>query len=223
MTINGLVEKGLTALEIPCSTSTLDDLICYFNELVKWNKRINLIGEGSDQEIFENHFLDSLTIVPYLGQCPSPGLVDVGSGAGFPGIPLKIVRPELMVTLVEPRKKRASFLRHVVRTLKLQNCEVVECRLEPDLPELAKLKNNTPLLVSRAVTQISPFLEMCLPFCTNGSRVICMKGPKALDELEAWQKGSDTHPEYTLSLHETTTLPFSGIQRDILIFSFSSV
>ncbi len=221
MTSSELMREGLTSLKIPINEDGLEKLLLYLKELQKWSKRINLIGQGSGRDIIEKHFLDSLTVVPYLEPCPPPGLIDVGSGAGFPGLPLKIAHPDIQVKLVEPRSKRASFLRHIIRTLDLDKTEVIEHRLEEDHPVLTALHTKTPLLISRAVSDIPTFLPLCRPFCNEGGRVICMKGPKAELELSEWQKENAAKDGFTLTARHHATLPFSGISRDLLIFTYN--
>ncbi|MBU0481524.1 MAG: 16S rRNA (guanine(527)-N(7))-methyltransferase RsmG [Proteobacteria bacterium] len=220
MAATDLLREGLSALKIVADEKIIDQFQLYCRELKKWNRRINLVGEDSDLAIVEHHFLDSLTVLPLLGDCPPPGLVDVGSGAGFPGLPLKIMRPDLPVKLVEPRGKRASFLRHIIRTLELKEAEVLECRLEENEPQLEALRHNTPLIISRAVTAISPFLEMSRPFVAEEGRVICMKGPRTEIELEEWKSSGGENRGFSFSTLHTRTLPFSGISRNLLVFTY---
>ena len=218
MTTDDLFDQGLSSLGINADNSALEKLLIYYQELLKWSKKINLIGDASERDIIDSHFLDSLTVLPYLDPCPPPGLIDVGTGAGFPGLPIKIVRPDLLVTLVEPRKKRGGFLRHMIRTLKLGGIKVIEQRIEENTPDLLALRKKTPLLISRAVTSIIPFLEMCEPFCSETGRVICMKGPKLEEELKEWRE-LQTNLGFSLSARIDATLPLSHKSRKLLIFS----
>jgi 16S rRNA (guanine527-N7)-methyltransferase len=213
-----LLVRGLAALGQELSAGQIAQLVQYFLELKKWNRRINLVAAGPDAQLLENHFLDSLTLLPLLDPCPPPGLVDVGSGAGFPGLVLKIARPDLSVTLVEPREKRTAFLRQVIRLLGLREVQVLEERLEQEAPEFAAWRQAIPLFTSRAFTAIGPFLALCEPFTCPGGRVICMKGPKAGEELQEWRQ---QHPESRFALTATleTKLPFSGIPRKLLVFT----
>lgn len=212
-----LLGRGLAALGQQLAPGQIAQLDQYFLELKKWNRRINLVAAGPDEQLLENHFLDSLTLLPLLDPCPLPGLVDVGSGAGFPGLVLKIARPDLRVTLVEPRQKRTAFLRQVIRLLGLPGIEVVEERLEKDGKNFSAWYKAIPLLTSRAFTAIGDFLDLCAPFSAPGGRVICMKGPRAAEELAAWQAA---HPASPFSLVQTleTALPFSNIPRQLLVF-----
>lgn len=202
----GLKEPGSDAL---------DRLYRYFVELKKWSSNVNLIAKGTaDTEIVEKHFLDSLTLLPAIGG-NNPHLLDIGTGAGFPGLVCKAVMPELAVTLVEPRLKRVSFLRHVVRTLKLENITVLECRAEDEqiLPGGAGFSHIT----SRAVSEISLFLGMCSRFAGAGTRVICMKGPKWMEELEIYKL---SNPEKVFQFTTATEyiLPESNSLRNVMVF-----
>ncbi len=193
----------------------LNRIFGYYKELKHWSRRINLIAKGAgDAEILEKHFLDSLTLLPLLDGEKSH-LLDIGSGAGFPGLVCKAAMPDLQVTLVEPRLKRVSFLRHVARTLKLEEISILECRVEDEtmLPSDGGFTHIT----SRAVNEIEPFLEMCSRFAQPGVRVICMKGPKWEEELAAWRK-SGGQENFTLVSQSNYVLPESGGRRYLLVF-----
>jgi len=218
MTPERLFRRGLEVLGLPPDDAVIDRLCRFLAELQKWNRRMNLVADASPETLVETHFLDSLTLLPLIGDCLAPGLMDVGSGAGFPGLVLKAARPGLEVILVEPRQKRCAFLRQIIRTLELENIRVIETRLETDRPELAELQGKTPLLTSRALTSINSFLELATPFSAPGGRVICMKGRKADNETAEWREKSPASP-YDLTDAITTNLPFSGTPRKLLVFT----
>ncbi len=220
MTSGESLRLGLTKLGLSLSPGQLDQLGRYLAELRKWNRRINLVAEAPDEQVIDSHFLDSLTLLPLLDPCPEPGLVDVGSGAGFPGLVVKIARPDLAVTLVEPRQKRTAFLRQVIRILGLRNIRVAESRLEKGSEEFASWRRTVPLFTSRALTAIAPFLELCEGYSAPGGRVICMKGRQAPAEIAAWQSHKPAAP-YRLTKTLTTALPFSGTPRTLLVFTRS--
>jgi len=213
-----LLGRGIALLGQQISPEQIVQLDRYFLELKKWNRSINLVAAGPDEQLLENHFLDSLTLLPLLDPCPPPGLVDVGSGAGFPGLVLKIARPDLRVTLVEPREKRTVFLRQVIRSLGLREIEVREERLEKDAVAFAAWHQTIPLFVSRAFTAIAPFLDLCEPYSAPGGRVICMKVRKTGDELNVWRRQRPESP-FTLTTTLETALPFSGTPRKLLLFT----
>ena len=194
----------------------IDLLSRYFNELFKWNKKINLVARAGEREIIEKHFLDSLTLLPFMQKQEEKKWLDVGSGGGFPGLVVKICRPELDLTLVEPRRKKAAFLQHMIRTLGLKQVRVREARLEAGDQTLFN-GETFPLISSRAFSKIVDFLDLCRSFVPVGGKVICMKGPGAEEELNGWRA---KRPESPYELVEKTEwrLPFSGAERIVLIF-----
>ena len=206
--------KGLDDLHITIDERAVERLTVYFRELKKWGRRINLISMGGDdRQIIENHFIDSLAMLP-LVQGEGVHLLDIGTGAGFPGLVLKTAAPGMRATLVEPRLKRVSFLRHIVRTLELQDVAVLSCRVEDErqLPSDIGATHVT----SRAVTEIDGFLEMIARFAQNGARVICMKGPKWREELLQAQSALQTL-SLQVQTSSTYTLPFSGAARALIV------
>ncbi len=210
------LEAGLALLGMEISRQASDRLTIYFNELKKWSGKINLIAKSADDEqIVENHFLDSLTILPHLNEIGTH-LLDIGTGAGFPALVCKAACPDLAVTLVEPRSKRVSFLGHVVRTLGLEKVTIRCCRVEDEkqLPSTSEFTHIT----ARAVIEIGPFLRMVERFSPNGPRLVCMKGPKWQEELEA-ASATLAGSSYSLERVVECTLPFSGAERRILMFT----
>jgi len=148
----------------------------YLSELKKWNKAYNLTSLKTDEDIIVKHFLDSLL---YLNALPDGvvSVMDVGSGAGFPGIPLKVMRPEIMMYLLEPSRKKANFLRHIIPTLALDNIEVVEERIE----EVRSV--TVDVAVTRALFGIKEFIKKASPHVKEGGIFIVSKGPKVKEEL----------------------------------------
>jgi 16S rRNA (guanine527-N7)-methyltransferase len=199
-----LLLTGLERLGISLDSSAVERLLLYCGELQKWNRNINLIArETTAAEIVEKHFLDSLALLPLLDRHGGPGasLLDVGSGAGFPGLVLAAARPELRVTLLEPRQKRTAFLRHIARTLGLRNVAVREERLEPGqvLPE------QFSFITSRAVAAPEIFLPLIEQAAEPETVVILML---AAAERQSWDaKRWQTVEQLKFSL------PFSGDPR----------
>lgn len=212
---SGYLSTGLERLGLEISSQSIDRLALYFNELKKWSAKINLIGKSAgDEQIIENHFLDSLSLLPLLGGGRNH-LLDIGSGAGFPGLVCKAVQPELAVTLVEPRLKRVSFLQHIVRTLEFKGVDILSCRIE----NTAQFSSTAQLshITGRAVTEIGPFLQMVERFAPSGAKLVLMKGPRWKEELEAAAGILDSSP-YGLEQVVECTLPFSCAQRALLLF-----
>jgi 16S rRNA (guanine527-N7)-methyltransferase len=199
--------------ELPAEAN--DRLEQYFHELRKWAAKVNLVARGTtDEDLLEMHFLDSLTLLPLLTG-PAPRLLDIGSGAGFPGLVCAAVHPELTVTLVEPRLKRASFLRHMVRILALERVEVLDCRIEDEavIPSSWHISHIT----GRAVAELGQLLEMTARFAGGASQLIWMKGPKWQMELDAAASALSLSP-FRLVRVVQNRLPFSGAERNLLIF-----
>ncbi len=209
-----LLRRGSRGFGIDLDDAALKNLFFYFQELKRWSQKMNLIArDTADQVIVESHFIDSLALLMLLDE-KQDYLLDIGSGAGFPGLVCKTVRPMLPVSLVEPRLKRVSFLRHVIRGCGLEGITVQPCRLEEGVALEEESRFNC--IVSRAVSDIPDFLTMCERFRHRGTRVICMKGPGfredgggCLDENERWQLTGIC--EYQL--------PYSGASRALLSFT----
>ncbi len=215
-----ILEEGLNRLGLKLNPSAIESLCHYFTELTKWSRKMNLIAPAPAQQILESHFLDSLTLLPFLTATELPKkLLDVGSGAGFPGLVLKTVLPELSVTLIEPRQKRVSFLKHIIRTLGLKDITVLAIRLEKAKPP-TELPELFPLITSRAFTSTGEFLDLVEPLCQADGKVICMKGPKAPEEIESWRQQNPVSP-FSLTEIQQFTLPYSKATRNLVIFTKS--
>lgn len=208
------LERGLSTLGLELSRAGIDALGRYFTELKRWSSRMNLIAKNSsDEQILETHFLDSLTLLPLL---PSGAhLLDIGTGAGFPGLVCKAAEPTLRLTLVEPREKRAAFLRHIVRTLGLKDVHIVTGRIEDE----RLLPSDLPCshITSRAVSDIAGFLAMADRFLRPGLKLICMKGPKWQEELAAAAEFLAGLPIAREEIVERR-LPCSGALRVLIVF-----
>ncbi len=153
----------------------------YSAELRAWNTRVNLTAITDEREIVTRHFLDSLRCALSWGEHPSC-LIDVGSGAGFPALPLKILAPALHVTLVESVGKKAAFLRHIIATLDLRNVTVVTARAEV-VGRDPRHREQYDVVTARAVAELAILAEYCLPFCAIGGRVLAPKGSDVDDEV----------------------------------------
>ena len=150
----------------------------YMELLKDWNTRINLTAITDDKEIKLKHFKDSLSILPYI---KGGTLVDVGTGAGFPGLPIAIERPDVLVTLVDSLDKRVKFLQCVVDTLELKNVKCIHARAE-DFGHNPEYREKFDYAAARAVASMPVLLEYCLPLLKNGGQFIAMKGANASEE-----------------------------------------
>lgn len=209
------LHQGLAQLELDLPEERLDSLLLYCRELQKWSRRINLIAKGQDErQILELHFIDGLTLMPLLSAdgIGKVHLLDVGSGAGFPGLVLAAVLPSHRFTLVEPRKKRVNFLRHIIRTLNLENVAVHDDRVE-DLESSAAEKFSH--ITGRAVAEPERFLPLIEKFLAPTTRVILMLANREpLDRLFH----SDPH-KYKLVEERTFRLPYSNAGRLLVVLT----
>ena len=152
----------------------------YMELLLDWNEKINLTAITEKEDIILKHFKDSLTIEEFIPE--NAKVIDVGTGAGFPGIPLKIVRKDISLTLLDSLNKRIKFLDEVVNNLELENVETIHSRAE-DAGMNKKYREQYDIATSRAVANLSTLLEYLMPFVKVGGSVICMKGPNIEEEL----------------------------------------
>ena len=202
-----LLVRGGAQLGLAMDPAGVERLLVYLAELMKWSRRVNLVARDTPEaQVVETHFLDSLTLLPFLDGAGEVHLLDVGSGAGFPGLALACVRPDARFTLCEPRQKRVSFLRHVVRTLGLANVEVVAERVEA---HLADWPGRFTHITSRAVAEPAAFLPLVRPLVTPATRVLLMlaraEGLAGIDRLVSGPWRVDAERRFVL--------PFSGAPR----------
>lgn len=170
-------------LGIALGREQLEQFDSYYRELVDWNQKINLTSITSYEEVQIKHFLDSLTVA--LAIKPSAvdfGVIDVGTGAGLPGIPLKILLPGIRLVLLEATAKKAKFLHHLIAELGLDNVEVVIGRAE-DIAHDAQYREKFELVLSRAVAPLPTLVELTLPFCNVGGSIIAQKKGDLESEL----------------------------------------
>jgi len=180
-----LLQEGAAALGVVLSPAAREQFRSYLRELQTWNARVNLTGLKSPRDLIIKGFLDSLAILPFLGETPS--LADLGSGAGFPGLVVKLARPEMALTLVESRGKKAAFLQYVVALWQLPEVEVVQAQLTPKLAK--KWGPRFAAVTSRATFPLPDFLKLAAPLLRPGGRALALKGPKLPPaELEAARK-----------------------------------
>lgn len=158
----------------------------YLHELIEWNKKFNLTSITDPKEIKIRHFEDSLSILSAI-DLDDESIVDVGAGAGFPGIPLKIMRPNLKLTLVEGTRKKVEFLKHIIKTLNLTDAEAIWGRAE-EINKKNEYRGKYDVVVSRAVAKISELSGYCLPFLRAGGLFVAMKQDKVENEVSGAEK-----------------------------------
>ncbi|MEY2195288.1 16S rRNA (guanine(527)-N(7))-methyltransferase RsmG [Neobacillus sp. BF23-41] len=205
-----LREKGISL-----SSEQLGQFEIYFETLVEWNEKMNLTAITDKAEVYLKHFYDSITASFYFDFTKPFHLCDVGAGAGFPSIPLKIVFPHIEVTIVDSLNKRISFLNHLAKELKLENVHFIHDRAET-FGVNPNFRENFEVVTARAVARMSVLSELCLPLVKVGGHFIAMKAAHAKDELEIGQKAISILGGRLEDMH-TFTLPMEESERNILI------
>lgn len=182
--MNELARSVKDLIGISLSSGQLNSLLQFEAELLDWNTRFNLTAIQEPEKIRSKHFLDSLTCLTVIKEKPIERLIDIGTGAGFPGIPLKIACPQLHVTLVESVGKKANFCRHIVKSLGLDGVEVVQERAET-LGQMPHYREKFDWVVARAVAALPILVEYLLPLARIGGSAIAMKGESGPAEAHA--------------------------------------
>jgi 16S rRNA (guanine527-N7)-methyltransferase len=203
-------EKGITLSE-----KQLNQFEMYFETLVEWNEKMNLTAITDKAEVYLKHFYDSITASFYFDFTKPFHLCDVGAGAGFPSIPLKIVFPHIEVTIVDSLNKRISFLNHLANELKLENVHFIHDRAET-FGVNPLYRENFDVVTARAVARMSVLSELCLPLVKVGGHFIAMKAAHANDELANGKKAITTFGGRLEEMF-TFTLPMEESERNILI------
>lgn len=186
-------------------------------ELLQWNRITNLTAITDPLDVAVKHYLDSLAALPWIGRAIR--LLDAGSGGGFPGIPLKLVRPDIRLTLVDSVRKKVSFLKHVIRTLELADTGAVHGRLE-QLGEQLDFRGQYDLVVCRAFSSLADFAALTTAFLAPGGSLLALKGPRTDDmlNLDAQDDGRSVQlgdRRFTVQIHRYQ-LPFSDSQRRLV-------
>jgi 16S rRNA (guanine527-N7)-methyltransferase len=162
-------------------STVIEQFLRYRQELLDWNTRINLTAITDPEEVLFKHFLDSLSLLLAYDK-PQCRLLDIGSGAGFPGLPLKIVRPQWQVTLLEATGKKVTFLRHMIEVLQLEGVEAVHGRAE-ELAHNGSFRASFDVVTARAVASLPMLLEYAAPFCRVGGQIILPKKGELAEEV----------------------------------------
>lgn len=181
----GQFHKDLEELHIILSDSQIEQFLIYYEMLIEKNKVMNLTAITEFDEVMKKHFIDSLSLVKaYDSRDNLPiSVIDIGTGGGFPGIPLKIAFPHLKVTLMDSLNKRVDFLKEVIEELGLSDIDVIHGRAE-DFAKPGQLREQYDLCVSRAVANLSVLSEYCLPYVKVGGKFISYKSEKIVEEMK---------------------------------------
>jgi 16S rRNA (guanine527-N7)-methyltransferase len=210
-----LLTEGAAWLGVHLSDAMVAQLILYLKELLRWSSRIDLVSQTDASDIIRKHFLDSLAVGPLLSERMT--LLDLGSGAGFPGLPIAIALPHVAVSLVEIRRKRVSFLKEVVRKIKATNVTVYEGRVEA-LAEKPSLQGAFAAVITRATWNIATYLSYASPFLEDSGIVIVMGGPQVCEE-NLWPVTPRKGLFLQLQKSYSYTLPFGPEKRQLFIFT----
>jgi len=207
-----LHEKG-----IDLTGTQLKQFKKYFELLVEWNEKMNLTAITDEASVYLKHFFDSISASFYEDFTGSFSVCDVGAGAGFPSIPLKICFPNLKVTIVDSLNKRIQFLTHLSKELQLTDVHFVHSRAE-DFGQNKDYREQYDIVTARAVARLSVLAELCVPLVKVGGRFIAMKAASASDELKDAKKalnilGSEKSAEYSF------LLPIENSERTLYVFS----
>lgn len=183
---SSLAEKGIVLNE-----KQMQQFELYFRELVEWNNKMNLTAITDEEAVYLKHFYDSISAAFFHDFTKPLRLVDVGAGAGFPSIPIKICFPHLNVTIVDSLNKRISFLQHLAATLNLENVSFFHDRAE-SFAKKKEHRENFDLVIARAVARMPVLAELCLPLAKVGGLFLAMKGPEVVNEIADSKKAIAT-------------------------------
>ena len=179
--------KKCEKIGITLSEKQISQFMTYYDLLVEWNSFMNLTAITEFNEVIDKHFIDSLAICEYVDFKNGDSLIDIGTGAGFPGIPLKIVFPELRITLLDSLNKRIKFLDTVIESLGLENVETIHGRAE-DFAKQQSYREKYDFVISRAVANLATLSELCIPFAKEDKYFVSYKAEKCNEELEDAKK-----------------------------------
>lgn len=203
----------LNKINLVLNDKQINDFYVYMLELLEWNKNVNLTAITEENEVIQKHFIDSLTILKYIND--DDKIIDVGTGAGFPGIPLKISNNKLDITLLDSLNKRILFLDNVIKKLSLNNIKTIHSRVE-DAGINSLYREKFDIATSRAVAQLNVLLEYLLPLVKVGGKCICMKGGNVEEELSNSTRALEVLGGKIEKI-ESFDLPNSDIKRNVII------
>lgn len=198
---------------IDLSIEQIKQFEMYSDLLVEWNEKVNLTAITEKDEIVLKHFIDSLTIAKYVDK--NDKLIDIGTGAGFPGIPIKIYYKDMNVTLLDSLNKRIVFLQNVIEKLNLKNINAIHSRAE-ELAIDSKYREKYDIATARAVSKLSTLIEYLMPYVKVGGKCICMKGPNVSEELKA-AKNALKELGGEVEVVDNFKLPNSDLERNLII------
>ena len=207
--------KHFDQMNIEVSTNQIENLYKFMKYLIEFNKNVNLTAITEENEIIVKHFIDSIIIQKYIQD--SDEIIDIGTGAGFPGIPLKIKKEENKFLLVDSLNKRIKFIKEIIEKLNLKNIDAIHGRAE-ELAQIKEYREIYGIAVSRAVSKLNVLMEYMLPFVKLGGKCICLKGPDIKNELDEAEKSIELLGGKIYKVDEFK-LTNSNIKRSVVIIS----
>ena len=209
-----LLTEGARLLQVELTVESIDRIAVYLEELQRWAKIVDLVSQSDLETIIRKHVLDSLAALSVL---PAQGrLLDLGSGAGLPGLPIAATRPTLEVSLLEPRRKRVNFLKEVIRKANLMNTKAHEGRVEV-FATREGWNSSFDVIITRATWNLREFLALASSFVNVGGILVSMKGARAEEELQLLST-EQTGTELILKNHHKYQLPYGNEERTIFTF-----
>ncbi|WP_162910037.1 16S rRNA (guanine(527)-N(7))-methyltransferase RsmG [Aggregatilinea lenta] len=178
MNVDQLVRSSRDLLDLDLGPDLQRAFSIYADELLAWNENVNLTAITAPEAVEMRHFLDSLAVLRAVSLSSGMRVIDVGTGAGFPGLPLRLICPAIELTLLEATAKKTAFLEHIVKRLKLNNVRVLNARAE-DAGQMPDQRERYDLVLARAVAQMPVLMEYLLPFCRVGGLCVALKGESA--------------------------------------------
>ncbi len=210
MTAREILISGANELEITLSAEQTDLFLAYLRIFKVWNEKINLSSIKDEKDIVVRHFLDSLTIFHHIEE--KSRVLDIGSGAGFPGIPLKLVNPSIETTLLDSTRRKVYFLRDVIRKLRLQTITAVCARAESEDNGLER--GFYDFVVSRAVASVDKLVDIGQPYLVDGGKILLMRAKSGLME---WSDSKAVSSGFRLLKFSDLVLPYSNRRRVVLV------
>ena len=206
---------ALDIMNISHSDDIYEKFEIYTDYMLEYNKNINLTAITDKQDIYIKHYLDSISILGYFDIPPNSKSIDIGTGAGFPSIPVKLLREDIDMTLVDSLNKRIIFLQNLIEKLNLKNIIPIHSRAE-ELAHKKEFRQSYDICMSRAVANMSTLAEYCTPFLKKGGHLLCLKGQNVDDELKNCQNAMKKLKCKIVDKKEVQ-LPFSDLHHNIVV------